>query len=560
MIIVTKGGAGSGNWGHAGRQGKVGGSSPREGVGAAMSIRTGRTASKRQAIAKDIVRYTFPELILEAPRNAAFNRIHFESEAVDKLNSYIQNNWFKNSKVKPTAQEFIAGSYLMKDEVSGFHTKVRNVTDMYSGVKIVGQVMDKNGHEVGTFTRSILNDTEVHNDYFKMDDAHQGSGFGNKFYQHAENAYVVAGIEKVTIFANITVGGYAWARMGFDFEREGERADAVSTARRIIENNYPDVDAEAMVPDGSKAWDIAALVGPDGERIGKQAMLGSDWYAIKLLKPGSESLKVAREYYDAKAKGKPAKTIKLDAMPKPKQDATAVPDFIDGYMPNLQEGDEYFHLMSPVTPDNVSTDLNAWRQATYNFASSYSADTQERIARNVQAYVLDMRQRNTASNPQTEGFIPDLPVATDEDLFRRTFPGESPQDPASLSAWDQGDIRLMVNGAYSDLSAPAQQSITSRLYDYIRQFSDATESEQLHNVTRHFAAARPSGVSVNSIPGFFTNTMTRVFGSYNTAPHNFRDFTVDDFRSNIQQIYGEEYTPPEQEWLARRFWDYVHPS
>ena len=49
--VVLKGGPGSGNYGHAGRIGKIGGSAPKSGVGAMLSLRTGKTAAQRQAAA-----------------------------------------------------------------------------------------------------------------------------------------------------------------------------------------------------------------------------------------------------------------------------------------------------------------------------------------------------------------------------------------------------------------------------------------------------------------------------------------------------------------------------
>jgi len=48
ILDILKGGPGSGNFGHAGRPGKRGGSAPKTGWGAAMSLRTGPTADKRQ--------------------------------------------------------------------------------------------------------------------------------------------------------------------------------------------------------------------------------------------------------------------------------------------------------------------------------------------------------------------------------------------------------------------------------------------------------------------------------------------------------------------------------
>ena len=49
-----EGGPGSGNWGHAGIKGQRGGSMPKSGMGAAMSLSTGATAAQRQEEAKSL--------------------------------------------------------------------------------------------------------------------------------------------------------------------------------------------------------------------------------------------------------------------------------------------------------------------------------------------------------------------------------------------------------------------------------------------------------------------------------------------------------------------------
>lgn len=51
-LYEHKGGPGSGNWGHIGRPGSVGGSAPTTGVGAAMSLTSGPTAAERRAAAQ----------------------------------------------------------------------------------------------------------------------------------------------------------------------------------------------------------------------------------------------------------------------------------------------------------------------------------------------------------------------------------------------------------------------------------------------------------------------------------------------------------------------------
>jgi len=48
LATAEKGGPGSGNWGHAGVKGQKGGSAPKSGMGAAMSLRTGKDWEDRQ--------------------------------------------------------------------------------------------------------------------------------------------------------------------------------------------------------------------------------------------------------------------------------------------------------------------------------------------------------------------------------------------------------------------------------------------------------------------------------------------------------------------------------
>ena len=154
-------------------------------------------------------------------------------------------------------------------------------------------------------------------DFFKIDSDEQGSGFGSEFFFHSEEAYTNYGISEIKVHANITVGGYAWARMGFDFDSDDVRqdfADTISTdwmrqsrldfANKTKKDIFsPDFNEsherwiehlgenESIFPpylDDAPAWEHAATVyeSPfDGNviKIGKTAMLNSDWYGTKDL-------------------------------------------------------------------------------------------------------------------------------------------------------------------------------------------------------------------------------------------------------------------------------------
>lgn len=96
LIEILKGGAGSGNWGHVGRQGKRGGSAPTKGWGAAMSLNRGRTAAERQSQART-GKQPFKIPVNEATKQYVLDRLStiYEPEDIDRalkdLNMYLED-------------------------------------------------------------------------------------------------------------------------------------------------------------------------------------------------------------------------------------------------------------------------------------------------------------------------------------------------------------------------------------------------------------------------------------------------------------------------------------
>lgn len=82
-----------------------------------------------------------------------------------------------------------------------------------------GRIMDEDGNQVGELMRTLNLETgDIHHDLFKIyDDETRGQGFGTEFIARSIELYVKNGVKTVSVQANIDVGGYAWARMGFDF-------------------------------------------------------------------------------------------------------------------------------------------------------------------------------------------------------------------------------------------------------------------------------------------------------------------------------------------------------
>ena len=174
-----------------------------------------------------------------------------------------------------------------------------------SGLIIKGYVYDQDGKTAGSFIRK-LDGRGVEHNKFVMGPEYRQQGFGSRFYQNSEAVYRRIGVKAVHLNANMAVGGYAWARMGFDFAPGFNDAEDKQAVRRY--SNYAralwqeETHGAAPFPDVQHAWEIAALTTPSGRRVGKETLLGQAWSGVKRLTPGSPGVQVGDLYYATKAK------------------------------------------------------------------------------------------------------------------------------------------------------------------------------------------------------------------------------------------------------------------
>jgi GNAT superfamily N-acetyltransferase len=85
-------------------------------------------------------------------------------------------------------------------------------------VKVVGTIRTADDKWAGEFERLVDNKTmSVYHKLLQLDPSVQGSGFAAAFNAQAMQYYRQAGYKQVTLHADIDVGGYAWARQGFNF-------------------------------------------------------------------------------------------------------------------------------------------------------------------------------------------------------------------------------------------------------------------------------------------------------------------------------------------------------
>lgn len=182
-----------------------------------------------------------------------------------------------------------------------------------------GKLYNEAGKEVGNFVRSVRDGgKEVHHDYLRLTKEYEGKGFAMEFNRNAENHYLANGVERVTLLANIDVGGYAWARQGYEpvskeefdsLKRDllgnggGGKGDGDFDLR--VKNTTEKMDAEirrridgarSIVQIASmkinKGWAVKWEGKDKGYHIGKAILLGSSWQGIKRLDPRDKTAKV----------------------------------------------------------------------------------------------------------------------------------------------------------------------------------------------------------------------------------------------------------------------------
>jgi len=104
---------------------------------------------------------------------------------------------------------------------------------------VSGAVLNQDGTKVGYFKRKLGydkdgNPTYVYHERFEIDEEYQGLGLGSAMNRQAENWYISQGFRNVQLQAGLDMGGYAWARAGFDFNPPDDQWIMDREIRRLV--------------------------------------------------------------------------------------------------------------------------------------------------------------------------------------------------------------------------------------------------------------------------------------------------------------------------------------
>lgn len=203
--------------------------------------------------------------------------------------------------------------------------------------------------EFASFTRDLNTKTRtVVHDSMEVNVRYQGRGIADRFLKESEDRYREAGFREIKLTAAMDVGGYAWARAGFDWDpmnwvdgqagdsgppwddmNAGDRRSIQQRVARLLHNQPPKMrqqvnprtyQMEEMYPgarpltEKERGWlqgvadrfdqayeehdvslaptpaEIAGFADAEGiDKLGKELLLGTYWPARRLLVVGNEA-------------------------------------------------------------------------------------------------------------------------------------------------------------------------------------------------------------------------------------------------------------------------------
>ena len=104
----------------------------------------------------------------------------------------------------------------MKTDRFSVATVVRDSAD--GTLRTESRIFDSEDKYIGELERVIRpGSSSVYNALFRINPSVRGQGIGTEIFQHFEDYWTTHGIEYMEVSANIDVGGYAWARAGYDW-------------------------------------------------------------------------------------------------------------------------------------------------------------------------------------------------------------------------------------------------------------------------------------------------------------------------------------------------------
>jgi hypothetical protein len=171
-------------------------------------------------------------------------------------------------------------------------------------ISFTGEVRNADGFMVGTIERSVSRDKDgvlyANHRLLNINADLRGQGFSQEVNEALFDWYRAGDVAYVKLFADIDVGGYAWARAGYDWASEDDAEGVFDRVWGVLDDEPDEAakdaaralldraeDAAFGSEDYPSPYEVSQLgrqegdIGRDALWLGKRAMLGARWYGVK---------------------------------------------------------------------------------------------------------------------------------------------------------------------------------------------------------------------------------------------------------------------------------------
>ncbi|WP_405490608.1 hypothetical protein [Nocardia sp. NBC_00511] len=207
----------------------------------------------------------------------------------------LDNRWLRE-QLSGLEQRY--GPYRMRITDASYFGPKTSGGPAVTGFRFNGDIVDDAGQRVGRLEWHINTDqgtTVAFNTHLRLEPAARGQGFSKSFTTAIRDYYRRSGVNRMELHA-VQDGSVAWARAGFDFDRDPAKlARTVSSLRERIAAIHTDLSPadrkqltkavkhlERGGPGSPTARDLVELTGDD-PKLGTKLMKGTSWHGVQTL-------------------------------------------------------------------------------------------------------------------------------------------------------------------------------------------------------------------------------------------------------------------------------------
>ena len=218
------------------------------------------------------------------------------------------DNWLKDmgkDDVSPETRLQITKAFSYTDPQTGWRSEVEGVTPSNTTLRIRVNILDENGNKIGRAIRNVWpgrrgSAPSIYHSAFELDKSKQGNGFSSRWLAQMEDRYREQGIGSIQLTTD-DIGGYAWAKAGFDFLGPSEVRIIANKFKAALKKKSNQLElSQRVLTDGAELvrrahssdrseWptpmEFAMLGWTPGAKnwIGKRTLIGTNWAAEKTL-------------------------------------------------------------------------------------------------------------------------------------------------------------------------------------------------------------------------------------------------------------------------------------